>query len=64
MIQVIEQEMVSFNIPKHYLPKIIYIMQSGVLDLKGDKGVLHFDKDNNLRLIEYTHKFNVPNLTA
>ncbi len=57
MIQEATLEMVSFKIPKHYLPKIMYILQSGVLDIKGDKGVLHFDKDGSLRIIEYPHKY-------
>lgn len=63
MLQVIQTEMVSFEIPKHYLPKIMYILQSGVLDVKGDKGILHFDKDGTLRIIEYPNKFIPPNLT-
>lgn len=52
MIQIIETEKVSFEIPKHYLGKIMDIMQSGALDLKGEKAVLHFDKDNILRIVE------------
>ena len=60
MNQVIVQQTVAFQIPKPYLDKVIAIMTSGVLDLKGDKGVLHFDKDGNLRLIEYPHKIIYP----
>lgn len=63
MLQVIQTEMVSFQIPKHYLPKIVYIMTSGVLDLKNDCGKLHFDGDGTLRLIEYPKKVPPPNLT-
>lgn len=62
MIQVIQQEMISFEFPKHYLPKVIAILQSGALELKNDKAVLHFDAQGNLKIIEYPHKF-IPNLT-
>jgi hypothetical protein len=63
MIKVIEEEMTTFTFPKRYLPKVIYILTSGILDLKGNSGTLHFDHDNNLRLIEWPHKALPPNLT-
>ncbi len=63
MLQVIEEEMIVLKIPKRLAPKVLYIMTSGVLNLRNDKGILHFDNDNNLRLIEYLHKVLPPNLT-
>lgn len=63
MHQVVIQEMVNFEFPKHYLPKVIAIIQSGALDLKNEKAVLHFDKDGSLRIIEYPRKFIPVNLT-
>lgn len=57
MHQVVIQEMVNFEFPKHYLPKVIAIIQSGALDLKNDKATLHFDSVGNLKIIEYPQKF-------
>jgi hypothetical protein len=57
MMQVIQTEIVKFEIPKEYLPSIIAILQSGVLRLKGEKATLHFDNAGNLKIIEYPHKF-------
>jgi len=64
MLQVIDEEMVVLTIPKRLAPKVLYIMTSGVLNLKANSGVLHFDHDNNLRLIEWTNKVMPPNLTT
>lgn len=58
----ITQETVKFEVPAHYLPKLMAIIQSGALDLKGEKATLHFDADSNLRIIEYPHRF-IPKLT-
>lgn len=63
MNQIIDTEMVTFNIPKHYLSKLITIMQSGALDLKNDKAILHFDNDGMLRIVEYAKKYTAQNLT-
>lgn len=61
MIQIIEEEMTTFTFPKRYLPKVVAILTSGVLNLKGEKGVLHFDSDNKLRIIEYPNKIQAEN---
>jgi len=63
MLQVIEQETIQFQIPKHYLPKVIALIQSGALDLKGDKATLHFDNGGNLKQIEYPTRFIPLDLT-
>jgi hypothetical protein len=61
MLQIIEEEMTTFTFPKRYLPKIIAIITSGVLNLRGEKGVLHFDSENKLRIIEYPNKISGEN---
>lgn len=57
MLQILQQDMIKFEVPKHYLPAIMAIIQSGALDLKGDKAILHFDHAGNLKMIEYPNKF-------
>lgn len=60
---VLKQEMIQFQIPKHYMSKIAAIIQSGALDLRGNQAVLHFDNGGNLKLIEWPTKFVPLNLT-
>lgn len=55
MLQV--EEKVSYELPKHYLPKIMAIIQSGCLDLKNEKAVLHFNSNGDLKIVEYSHKY-------
>ena len=60
----IQQETITFQLPKSHLPKIMAILQSGILDIKGDKAILHFDNAGNLKMIEYTNRYIPVNLTA
>lgn len=46
-----QQELLGVQVPKHYLPKIIKILKSGVLNTKSDKVEIHFDHDGNIRRI-------------
>ncbi len=59
MLQVIQTEQVAFNIPKHYLKDVIHILTSGVLNIRNDKAILHFDS-KGLRVIEKSDKFVLP----
>ncbi len=56
MLQIIQTEQVSFELPQKYLADVLSILQSGILDIRNDKCVLHFDS-TGLKVIESTHKF-------
>lgn len=58
MLQVIQQEFTT--IPQKYLKDILYIIQSGILDIRNDKAILHFDS-KGLRVIERAEKTVIPN---
>ena len=52
MLQVVEQhEILGIQVPKHFLPKLARIIQSGILNTKGDKVEIHFDTNGNIRKI-------------
>ncbi len=59
MLQVIQTDQVAFNIPKQYLKDIIHILTSGVLNIRNDKAILHFDS-SGLRVIEKSDKHVIP----
>ena len=59
MLQVIQTEQVSFEIPKQYLNDVIHILTSGALNTRNDKVILHFDS-KGLRVIEKTDKHIIP----
>jgi hypothetical protein len=56
MLQVTQEEMVQFQLPKHCLTKIIQIIESGVLNCKEQTGYLHFDSNGDIRLVEFMNK--------
>ena len=58
MLQVIKQE-TTLQIPKQFMADVMYILQSGVLNTRNDKAILHFDS-KGLRVIEKSEKFIIP----